>query len=764
MMRSLRWLLLVALLVLSAGLFGIYRNQRTASRGRQRAVPPSLPPGTLGNAIDYEWAQSSDGKPAVKITAKNSTLKENGRTELEEIELRIYMKDAKHYDRVRSPKAEFSTNDNKLFAPGEAEITLGVPSEGEPAKTLTTIKAAGVNFDSQTGEAGTPHPVSFVFEGGTGTCVGALYNPESHQLHLHGGVVLNLHGKSDKSPAMKVEAGELTYSEANAVVQLGPWSRLTRGETVMNGGAATIHLKIDTEKRKHLDWVEAVQVVGHDKRPGRDLDFAAPVAQVHYTEDGDLEKLNGSGGAQLVTRGNGAATTMAGQEVDLFFNTQSGDSELSSAIARGKARIESKPVPDPKGHTGDTKILLSEILNLHMKSGGKDLDRVTTNTAATVEFVPATNDRHRRILKSSDMDIRYGPKNAVQGFHATNAVTETYPSADEKKHRPTLAVSRTSSRVLDAIFDEDSEVKAMKQTGDFRYEQGTRKAQAMNGSLDNEKDLMTLDGGARVSDETGSTAADYIEIKQESGDFEARGHVATTRLPEKKKTGDASAGSDMLDKDEPTQGLASRVTSTNRNKNMHYIGDAVLWQASNRIQADRIDIDRDAKSITAIDHVISQFQDKPKDDKAKKALAAQPLMTLVRAQKMVYTDKDRQAVYSGGVAFRRANMSVDSTVLTAFLNDDKSDADSKIHHAIADGKVSILKILPARRRMGRSEHAEYYTEEGQITLTGGDPILEDTVRGNSKGQKITYYTDDDRLIIDGAPNKPVRTLLHKKKS
>ncbi len=765
-MRSLRWLLLAAILVLTAGLFGIYRNQRTASRGRERAVPPSLPLGTLGNAIDYEWAQSTDGKPAVKITAKNSTLKENGRTELDEIELRIYMKDAKHYDRVRSPKAEFSTSDNKLFAPGEAEITLGVPTEGEPLKTLTTIKAAGVNFDSQTGEAGTPQPVAFTFQGGTGTCVGATYNPQTHQLHLQGGVVLNLKGKDAKSLPMKVEAGELVYSEENSVVQLGPWSKLTRGGTTMSGGPATVHLKEDTEKKKHLDFVEASAVTGHDIRPGRELDFAAPVAQIHYTDDGDLEKLNGSGGAQLMTKGNGAATTMSGQTVDLFFNTQTGDSELASAIAKGKARIESKPVPDPKGRTGDTKILVSEALDLKMKPGGKDLDRVVTNTAATVEFIPATNDRHRRVLKSSDMDIRYGAKNTVQAFHATNAVTETYPSVlekqqDEKVKRPVRPVSRTSSRVLDAVFDQDSEVKAMKQSGDFRYEQGTRKAQAMNGTLDNDKDLMTLDGGARVSDESGSTAADYIEIKQDSGDFEAKGHVATTRLPEKKKTGDATAGSDMLDKDEPTQGLANRVTSTNRNKNMHYIGDAVLWQASNRIQADRIDIDRDAKSLTATDKVISQFQDKPKDDKKKPA--AQPTMTVVRAQKMVYTDKDRQAVYSGGVAFRRSNMSVDSITLTAFLNDEKSDADSRIHHAIADGKVSILKVMPTRRRLGRSDHAEYYTEEGKITLSGGDPSLEDTVRGNSKGEKITYYTDDDRLIIDGAPDKPVRTLLHKKK-
>src|SRR5204863_420657 len=122
-----------------------------------------------------------------------------------------------------------------------------------------------------------------------------------------------------------------------------------------------------------------------------------------------------------------------------------------------------------------------------------------------------------------------------------------------------LAMSRTSSRVLDAAFDDESEIRAMKQSGDFRYEQGARKAQAANGSLDNDKDLMILDGAARFSDETGSTAADRIEIKQESGEFDAVGHVQTTRLPETRKTGDVTAGSDMLDKDEPTQGLADHV-------------------------------------------------------------------------------------------------------------------------------------------------------------------------------------------------------------
>src|SRR5947209_3189761 len=146
-MRSLRWLLLVAILALVAAVSGIYRTQRNLARANARAVPASIPLGTLGSAIDYEWGQSENGKPAVHVSAKNSSIGENGMTQLQEVEIRIYNKDGKHYDRVRSPEAQFATSEARLYAPGEAEITLSVPVDGEPPAALTSIKAAGINFD-----------------------------------------------------------------------------------------------------------------------------------------------------------------------------------------------------------------------------------------------------------------------------------------------------------------------------------------------------------------------------------------------------------------------------------------------------------------------------------------------------------------------------------------------------------------------------------------------------------------------------------------
>ncbi|HKD07004.1 MAG TPA: LPS export ABC transporter periplasmic protein LptC [Bryobacteraceae bacterium] len=756
-MRSVRWLLLVAIAVIAVAVFGTYRTQRRRAQANQRAVPPAVPLGTSANAFDWEWGESTpNGKPSIEVHAKRQTVsQDSNRIQLQEVELQIFQKDGKKYDRVRCPEAEMTVSDKKLYAPGEAEITLDVPVKGDPPHPLTSIKAAGINFDSVSGHAVTDKHVSFHFDGGEGTSEGASYDPDSRTLHLDREVRVNMRGKDPQSAPMKVEAGELTYSEKEGVIHLGPWSRLTRADTVINAGASVVKL-LD----KKIDTVDAVDAKGVDKRSDRNLEYSAANIHVKYTPDHLMEKLNGAGNARLVSHGKGSDTTMLGDTVDLFFNTETGESELASAVAHGHGSIESKPVPDPKGMTPDTKVMKSETLNLFMKPGGKDLSRVTTNAAGTLEFLPNQAARHRRLLKADQMDVAYGDKNEVQSFHAVNAATETYPSEEERKRKKTgLETAYTSSKVMDASFDEKGEIKTMKQTDNFRYSEGARKAQSDFATLDNATNVMNLENHARISDDTGTTIADHIQLQQSTGDFDAKGHVSTTRLPDAKKT-----SSDMLDKDEPTRGMADHVISAERNHLIHYIGNAVLWQSSNRIQADKIDVDRDKKSILADGNVVSQFLDNKKDDDGKPvAPAGTPVFTIVKAPHMVYTDADRTALYTGGTDFWRPTLTVKCLTLKAWLNDNNSDADSRLNHAVGDGKVDIVQIAKDRKRVGTGEHAEYYTDEGKIVLTGGEPKLDDSLKGQTVADKLTYFTDDDRLLLEGAPKKQVRTHLLRKK-
>ncbi len=75
--------------------------------------------------------------------------------------------------------------------------------------------------------------------------------------------------------------------------------------------------------------------------------------------------------------------------------------------------------------------------------------------------------------------------------------------------------------------------------------------------------------------------------------------------------------------------------------------------------------------------------------------------------------------------------------------------------------MEIVQTAPGKKRIGNSEHAEYYTEDGKIVLTG-EPRVNDSVKGSTAPEKLTYFTDDDRLISEGSPKKPVKTHLLKK--
>jgi lipopolysaccharide export system protein LptA len=760
-MRSLRWLLLVAMVLIAAAVFGTFRVQRIRQRSQRRAVPPSIPLDTKTMAPDWEYGQSANGKPAVKISAKNMKQSADAAwTELDQLELRIYAKDGLHYDRVKSAYAQLTTDNHKLYSPGDVQIALQVPVSGDPPHQLTSITTSAINFDSESGQAVTDRHVSFTFEEGDGTATGAAYDPNTHTLNLNSDVVVNLRGKDANGMPMKVEAGRLSWNELTGNLLLLPWSRLTRDQTVVDAGQSTVMLT----SSRDIDWIDALKGHGTDKRPGRKIEYSADTIHVKYNEAHAIDQITGTGNARLVAHGDTSDTTITGNRVDLAFVEHEGENVLSTAKATGNGYLESKPIPDPKGDTADTKIIKADVLDLQMRPGGKELDRVNTHSPGTLEFLPNQIARHRRILKADRMIINYGVRNEIQSFHATAASTETYPSEDDRrKKKSNLAASYTSSKIIDASFDEKGQLKDMKQTENFRYSEGDRKAQADLATLQNDTNVMDLDKNARISDASGTTSGDNIRLDQMTGDFDAKGHVFTTRLPEEQKS-----ESTMLDKDEPTLGTADRVTSANRNHLIHYAGNAVVWQTSNRIQADHIDIDRDKKSIVADEKVVTEFQDKPKDgadppaQPVKSAKPVQPTFTIVKAKHMVYTDPDRLATYTGGVDFWRPAMTVKSVTLKSFLNPQDSDADSRVNHAFADGKVEVVEFAQDRQRVGNSEHAEYYTDEGKVILTGGEPKLNDSKRGNTRGDKLTWFTGDDRLIIEGAPEKKSQSHLRKK--
>lgn len=308
---------------------------------------------------------------------------------------------------------------------------------------------------------------------------------------------------------------------------------------------------------------------------------------------------------------------------------------------------------------------------------------------------------------------------------------------------------------MSAEFDpKTGQMAKMRQFGNFRYAEGDRKAVASEATLEHATNMITLETSARVWDPTGSTSADVIRLDQSTGNFNADGHVSSSRVQDKK-----TPSSGMLSGGEPVQATAQRMTSTNGNKLIRYEGKADMWQGPNRIRADRIEIDREAGRLVAAGAVQTQLLEKEKPATAAKA-GAPPVFTNVKSTGLIYTETDRLAYYTGGVTLTRPELLVKSLELRSYLSE--AGADNSLEKALADGKVEIVQTSPLRKRTGNSEHAEYYVTDQKILLRGGQPTLNDSVKGVTRGSELTYFAGDDRLMVNGAPEQPAKSRIRRK--
>jgi len=768
-MRHTRWLFLAAIVAIVV-MVGVTYYQRRAILDHEVIVHPKpLENGVDGRANDWQHTVFKGDQKHFTIRARNiREIKEPSLMELEGVELQLFHENGEKSDLIRSEKAQFDTESKTLYSDGEVDIIMGVPADQPPTGRLLHIHGSGMRFASDTGKATTDRPVTFGFDRGTGSAVGAEYDPMTRELRLHNKVVLDWRGKTPQAKPMHVEADQAVYTERDSKVVLFPASRFTRDTLHMQGGRSDVQLDKGAIRSAKVQMARGI----HDD-PGRKVEYAADELNLNFDDGMVIRTIDGHDHAQLISTSDTGRTTVDSDRLDMDFETSAKESTLKTAIATGKSVVQATPLTRPgtqaKDQTSDTRVLRSDVIRLAMKPGGKEIDRVETDGPGKLEFLPNQPDQPKRSMQGDRIWVAYGKENRIQSVRSINASTVTERPAKAPKTAAT--VTRTQSKDILATFDPNtSEMVRLEQTTNFQYEEGDRRARGDKATLDQSKDLMTLDGSARMLDPTGSVNADRIVMNQKSGDYTAEGHVSSTRQPDRK-----GASSAMLSNDEVMQAVADRMVSTGGNKHIRYDGNARAWQGANRVDADRIEIDRDRRVMEAHGKVVSQFADKSQDknpDKPEKNPGksskskgpAAPIFTVVRATDLVYTEETRVAVYQGGVVLTRPSLTVNSKELQAFLK--PADSDSSLDKAFADGAVKIVSIdtatKPARTRTGTSEHAEYYADEQKVLLQKGEPLLVDNVKGNANGRQITWWANNDRLVVDGEPNKPAEGTIRKK--
>lgn len=746
MFRRARWLVLLALAVVTAFTAGTYFIQRNAQRRSrpQRAVP--LPANISATADSWTWELKQGDHVKVGVKARSfQQIKEPSAFLLEGVEMKVYAEGGGSYSLIKSDRASFDTSAGELYADGQVDIYTSIADGGAPPTPPMHIRSSGVHFDARSTRVWTERAATFEFEKGDGEAIGAAYDPQSRDLTMNSQVVLRWRGSGPVERQMVIETGHLVYHELSSDIFLTPTAKLTRGAFTLESGPAVAVLK-DGE----LERLDAQQARGSDRDPKRSLSFGASQMLVFFT-GGEIRKIEGLEGAKLVSETAAGSTVVTSKRVDLELVSKNGESQLTRAVGTGTARVESTPSRRPNGILPPVRTLASEVIELVMKEGGEQISHVSTHSPAEVEFIPRREGEKRRKLNGERLTIHYAGDNMVDRIDAADVVTRT----ESPKKGGKTSIATTRSKAFQAAFDTTTgQMIMIEQWPDFEYREGDMQARASKATLDSAKEIITLDGAARMWDLTGSTSADLIVLLQSSGDLSATGHVVSTRLPD---PSDKSSGG-MLDSRQPVQARSQRMAVTNNNQLIRYEGDVLMWQGGSRLRSNVAEIDRKASRLSATGDVTTLIP----DDRGGNA-KSRPGATTVRSASLVYDDKSKLAHYTGNVELERPNMDLKSQQLKAWFRDEKDSkgqGGSSLDRMFADGGVVVVERGPKAAKTGSADHGEYYPGEERMVLSGGNPVVTDRKRGATRGNVITWLVSQDRLIVDNTGSGPAVSRIH----
>ena len=775
-MRRASSLLAFAALLITIVVGFTYALRRSQAQRYPREIPPSLKVDEDGLALQgWRWNKDDPetNKPVARLYADSFRVTNNPSAfELKGLALKQFNKKDASYTYIKAAKAHFDQRSEIMTSEGPVSIVMNVPvdkdaeDKDELAKRVQ-VQTSGVTYDTKTFKVQTDQLANFIFPNGTGKSLGAEYDPHTKTLHLKSQVVLDRNG-------MHIEAGDLVYNEAEQKIYLTPWSKLQRQTMNVEAKLSIVTLSDDNEQRGKVRQIDSEQAKGTDNRKGRQVEYSADHMTARFDDEGNMTEVVGNHNARVVSVQEHAKTVISGDKADLHFELQTKagkdkpDSYLQTVVAEGNAVAESSPVEQPGVVPTETRILRSDTIDLDMKTGGQEVQEIHTPSKAQLEFLPNRPDQVHRVLDSSKMRIIYGDHSYVDTFMGWNVTTHTDKPPTPGQKKPPAPSYTWSDEMTAKFVPNSSSIDHIEQRGNFRYKEGDRNASANRAVLEQKINRITLIDHAKVSDDTGSTHGDLIVMDQVTGDMDVTGKVLSVRAPDKSQ----KPGTSMLDQTQPLQARADKMRSRENNYHMFYDGNVVMWQGANRITADKIEINRDDQTLIAAGHVISELVDNKKapDTSSAKPPAApptNPVYTVVKAPNMVYHDDTRVALYSGGVILLRNAMTVNSDELRAFLTPktDDNNGDSSLDHAFADGAMTVTDLLgPNHKRIGSANHGEYYTKDDKVILTGGAPQITDSIRGITKGKDITYFSGEDRLLVEGNLQKPAFSRMIKKQA
>jgi len=764
--------------VLVAGVAVSYWIARSRVRPTLHNVPSQLGIDIQQSSEGFSLSKSEGGRTLYTIRASKAVqFKAGGHADLRNVHIVVYGREHDRYDQIYGDQFTYDPRSGEINAVGEVHIDLQGNAEGphkpdqappEELKNPIHVLTHNLTFNQKTGIARTDEVVQFRTAQATGSAKGAYYDSHSNELQLksdvhivttggNAAIITGSSGILQKMPRraslenVRIEQPDRTLTAERGILLFEP------DNTVQHGIA---------EGNVHLQ-----------SRGPSTIDIEGPRGDLNMGPNNSLEQAILSGGARFQSRG---ANTAHGSAEKFVLDFDDQNQPLRLHLVKN-ARMMQDPTPGKSGTSGQPMEIVADQLDFQLENGNQIKTGDTLGKAMITVF-PAPPNSSKPPPAGAGKKESTGNSTTVATagkFHATfddnNRMRTLHGSPDSRiiSTTPGEPDKVSTARNLDVAFAADGGVEKLVQSADFRYHEaspkpdtGGREAYAELATYTPGDAMLVLTGSPRVIDGGMTTTATTVRINRQSGDGFADDNVKTTYSDLKPQPDGA-----LLASSDPVHVTAQHMTAHRQPGVAHYTGNVRLWQTANVVRAPKIDFDDQKRSIVAESEasqkVLSLFVQRGQDG------SLTPVD--VTSNKLTYTDEERRARYTGDVFAQSTANTINAQQIDVYLKPADSDAKgtapgqsaaqqkrstipgsdgpSQVDHMVAVGKVVVT--APNRRAVG--DRLVYTADDGKYLLTGKSPSIFDAEHGTVWGDSLTFYSRDDRVLVESKRSSPTIT-------